>query len=112
MAAVYNDQQLTYFELNRRADQLAQHLRKLGVGVGMMVGVYVERSLEMITALLGVLKAGAAYVPMDPTYPAERIAFVLEDARVPILLTQEALARSVPPGCRTGSLSGYSVECD
>ena len=98
VAAVYNDQQLTYFELNRRADQLAQHLRKLGVGAGMMVGVYVERSLEMITALLGVLKAGAAYVPMDPTYPAERIGFVLEDARVPILLTQEALARSVPPG--------------
>ncbi len=100
VAVVYEGRQLTYFELNHRADQLARHLQKLGVGVGMLVGVFVERSLDMVTALLGVLKTGAAYVPMDPTYPAERISFVLEDAKVPILLTQESLARSVPPGSR------------
>ena len=97
IAAIYDDQQLTYEELNRKADHLAGYLAELGVRPGMLVGVFVERSLEMIIGLLGVLKAGGAYVPIDPTYPAERIAFVLEDANVSILLTQEKLAKDLSP---------------
>lgn len=95
VAAAFENQQLTYGELNQRADELARYLVTLGVRPGVLVGVFVERSLDMMVALLGVLKAGGAYVPMDPTYPAERIFFVLEDANVPILLTQEALARNL-----------------
>jgi amino acid adenylation domain-containing protein len=91
VAAVYEGQQLTYAELDRKANQLARYLGKQGVKPGSLVGVFVDRSAEMIVALLGVLKSGAAYVPMDPTYPNERIAFVLEDANVPALLTQEKL---------------------
>ena len=91
VAAVYEGQQQTYAELNCKANQLAQYLSKQGVKAGSLVGVFIDRSAEMIVALLGVLKAGAAYVPMDPTYPNERIAFVLEDASVPVLLTQEKL---------------------
>jgi amino acid adenylation domain-containing protein len=96
IAAVFESQQLTYAELDCRANQLANHLQKLGVQPGVLVGVFVERSLDMIIGLLGVLKAGGAYVPMDPTYPMERIQFVLGDAEVPILLTQEKLAPNVP----------------
>jgi len=84
---VFENQYLTYRELNRRANQLAQHLRKLNVGPDVLVGICLERSPEMVVALLGVLKAGAAYVPLDPAYPPERIVLVLEDAKVPVLLT-------------------------
>ena len=84
-------QQLTYGELNRRANQLAHHLRKLGVGPEALVGIYMERSLEMMVGLLGTLKAGGTYVPLDPDHPPERIALVLKDARIPVLLTQERL---------------------
>ena len=98
IAAVFDNDQLTYRELDRRSNQLANYLRAAGVRPGVMVGVFVERSLDMIVALLGVLKAGGAYVPMDPTYPAERIAFVLHDASVPVLLTQEALFKTVNVG--------------
>jgi amino acid adenylation domain-containing protein len=96
IAAVFESQELTYAELDRRANQLANHLQKLGVQPGVLVGIFVERSLDMIIGLLGVLKAGGAYVPMDPTYPLERIQFVLGDAEVPILLTQEKLAPNLP----------------
>jgi amino acid adenylation domain-containing protein len=96
IAAVFESQKLSYAELDRRANQLANYLQKLGVQPGVLVGVLVERSLDMIIGLLGVLKAGGAYVPMDPTYPLERIQFVLGDAEVPILLTQEKLAPNVP----------------
>ncbi len=85
------DQQLTYRELNARANQLAHYLRTLGVGPEVLVGLCVERSLEMIVGLLGILKAGGAYVPLDPSYPTERLNFMLEDAGVPVLLTQERL---------------------
>ena len=98
VAVAFESLQLTYAELNHRADQLAGYLRKLGVKPGVMVGVFVERSLEMIVALLGVMKSGGAYVPMDPTYPVERISFVLADASVPILLTQEKLAQNLTTG--------------
>ncbi len=79
--------QLTYRELNQRANQVAHHLRSLGVGPESLVGICVERSLEMVVGLLGILKAGGAYVPLDPAYPPERLAFMLEDSRVAVLLT-------------------------
>ena len=90
--------QLTYRELDRKSNQLANYLRNNGIRPGTMVGVFVERSLDMIVALLGIMKAGGTYVPMDPTYPAERISFVLNDASVPVLLTQEALFKTVNVG--------------
>lgn len=98
VAAVFESERLTYRELDRKSNQLANYLRNNGVRPGVMVGIFVERSLDMIVALLGVLKAGGAYVPMDPTYPAERISFVLNDASVPVLLTQEALFKTVNVG--------------
>ena len=95
-AVVFEHQQLTYRELNRRANQLARHLIKLGVGPDVLVGISVERSLEMMVGLLGILKAGGAYVPADPAFPADRVSFMLEDAEVPVLLTQQALVDSLP----------------
>src|SRR5204862_7424465 len=91
VAVVFEDQRLTYRELNVRANQLGHHLRSLGVGPEVLVGICVERSLELLVGILGILKAGGAYVPLDPTYPAERTRFVLEDARVPVLLTLQQL---------------------
>ena len=96
--SVFENDRLTYRELDCRANQLGNYLRSTGVKPGVMVGVFVERSLDMIVALLGVMKAGGAYVPMDPTYPAERISFVLNDASVPVLLTQESLFKTVNIG--------------
>src|SRR5579859_2971774 len=96
VAVVFEDQQLTYAELNARANQLAHYLQGLGVGPEVIVGICVERSLEMVVGLLGILKAGGAYLPLDPAYPAERLAFMLDDAQVPILLTQEHLAAEMP----------------
>jgi amino acid adenylation domain-containing protein len=90
-ALVFGEEQLSYAELNRRANQLARYLRNRGVGVESRVGLYLERSPEMLVALLGVLKAGAAYVPLDPAYPSDRIAFIVEDAQLPLLLTEERL---------------------
>jgi amino acid adenylation domain-containing protein len=87
---------LTYGELNQRANQLAAHLRSLGVGPETMVGLSIERSPEMLVALLGVLKAGGAYVPLDPTYPPERLAFILSDTQMPVLLTQQHLVAGLP----------------
>ncbi len=96
IALVFEDEQLTYKELNQRANQLAHHLRNLGVGLEVLVGICVERSLEMVVGLLGILKAGGAYVPLDPAYPPERLAFMLEDAEVAVLLTQARLVESIP----------------
>lgn len=96
IALVFEEQQLTYKELNLRANQLAHHLRNLGVGAEVLVGICVERSLEMVVGILGILKAGGAYVPLDPAYPQERLAFMLEDASVPVLLTQRQLVESLP----------------
>ncbi|MBV9791263.1 MAG: SDR family NAD(P)-dependent oxidoreductase, partial [Chloroflexi bacterium] len=91
IAVIFEDQQLTYAELDRRANQLAHHLQARGVGPDRLVGVCVERSPEMVIALLAVLKAGGAYVPLDPNYPSERIRYVLEDSRAALLLTQASL---------------------
>ncbi|MEO7297018.1 MAG: AMP-binding protein [Verrucomicrobiota bacterium] len=88
--------QITYRELNARANQLARHLRKAGVGPDVVVGIYCERSLELIISVLAVIKAGGAYVPLDPNYPKERLSFMLEDTRSPIILTQEKLATTLP----------------
>jgi amino acid adenylation domain-containing protein len=90
-AVVFEGRQLSYRELNRRSNQLAHRLRALGVGPETLVGICVERSLEMLVALLGVLKAGGGYLPLDPAYPKDRRAFMLEDANVPVLLTQADL---------------------
>lgn len=93
----FEDTRLTYRQLNDRANQLARHLQVLGVGPDVFVGICLERSLEMVVGLLGILKAGGAYVPLDPEYPQERLAFMLEDADVPVLLTQARLVESLPP---------------
>src|SRR5215212_191512 len=82
VAVVFDEAQVSYHELNRRANQLAHYLRRLGVGPEVQVGILLERSLEMIVALLGILKAGGAYVPLDPRYPTERLAFMIEDAEL------------------------------
>lgn len=96
IALVYEDEQLTYAQLNARSNQLAHYLRTLGVGAETLVGVCTDRSLEMVIALLGVLKAGGAYLPLDPSYPSERLSFMLADAQAPLLLTQEALLQGLP----------------
>jgi amino acid adenylation domain-containing protein len=90
-AVEFDGQQITYRELNRRTNQLANHLIGLGVGPEKLVGICIERSIEMVVGLLGILKAGGAYVPLDPAYPRERLAFMLEDARVSVLITSERL---------------------
>jgi amino acid adenylation domain-containing protein len=92
VAVVFEDQSLTYGELNARANQLAHHLVSLGVGPDMLVGLCVERSLEMVVGLLGILKAGGAYVPLDPSLPMERLGFCLQDSAALILVTQQALS--------------------
>lgn len=96
VAVVFESEQLSYRALNERANQLAHFLRKLGVGPDGLVGICVERSVEMVVGLLGILKAGGAYVPLDPQYPRERLAFMMEDAGVPVLLTQKKLIGSLP----------------
>ncbi|MFK0732352.1 MAG: amino acid adenylation domain-containing protein, partial [Gloeotrichia echinulata HAB0833] len=95
VAVVFEDQQLTYRELNQRANQLAHHLQTLGVKPEFLVGICVERSLEMVVGLLGILKAGGAYLPLDPHYPSERLSYMLADAGVEILLTQLDLLSSL-----------------
>ncbi|NEP03802.1 MAG: amino acid adenylation domain-containing protein [Okeania sp. SIO4D6] len=96
VAVVFEEEELTYQELNFRANQLAHYLQTLGVRPEVLVGICVERSLEMIVGLLGILKAGGAYVPIDPNYPAERIAYMLEDSAVPVLLTSKSVQLGLP----------------
>jgi len=96
VAVRFEDQQVTYGELNGRANQLAHHLQALDVGPDVLVGLCVERSIEMMVGILGILKAGGAYVPLDPEYPQERLAFMLDDSRVPVLLTQQRLVEKLP----------------
>lgn len=96
VAVVFEEQQLTYQELNCRANQLAHHLQKLGVKSEVLVGICVERSLEMVVGILGILKAGGAYLSLDPTYPPERLTLMLEDTQAPVLLTQQHLINALP----------------
>ncbi|HWN42377.1 MAG TPA: amino acid adenylation domain-containing protein, partial [Thermoanaerobaculia bacterium] len=95
-AITFDGETLTYRELDERANRLAHHLRRLGVGPEVLVGLCVERSANMIVGLLGILKAGGAYVPLDPTHPAERLARVLEDADVAVLVTEDRFALATP----------------
>ena len=95
-AFIYEGEGLQYGELNRRANQLAHYLRSLGVGPEVFVGVCLERSLEFVVALWGVLKAGGAYLPLDPSYPPGRLAFMLEDGRASVLLTEKKFAAMFP----------------
>jgi amino acid adenylation domain-containing protein len=96
VAVVWEDRHLTYAELNRRADRLARQLCGCGVGPDVLVGLCTQRSLEMVTGLLGILKAGGAYVPLDPTYPRDRLAYMMEDARLPALVTEVLLREQLP----------------
>jgi amino acid adenylation domain-containing protein len=96
VAVTFANQQLTYQQLNTQANQLAHYLKSLGVGADVLVGICVEHSLEMIVGILGILKAGGAYVPLDPEYPQERLSFMLEDAQLPVLLTQQHFVESLP----------------
>ncbi len=95
-AVVFEEHQLTYRELNRRANQLAHHLRALGVGPETLVGICLERGIDLVVALLATLKAGGAYVPLDPFYPLERLAFMLEDTDAPVLVTQGHMRERLP----------------
>jgi amino acid adenylation domain-containing protein/non-ribosomal peptide synthase protein (TIGR01720 family) len=96
IALIQDDVQITYGELNRRANQLAHHLRSRGVGPETLVGVCLERSTALVVATLGVLKAGGAYVPLDPAYPQERLTLMLHDIQAPVVLTQESLVGHLP----------------
>jgi hypothetical protein len=106
VAVVFEDEALTYAELNARANQLARHLIALGAGAETLVGICMERSLEMVVGLLGILKAGGAYVPLDPTYPQQRLAFMLEDTAGADPAHAAAAARSTAAVSRTRSVPG------
>ncbi|MFT3774237.1 MAG: amino acid adenylation domain-containing protein [Minicystis sp.] len=95
-AATYDGKTLTYRELDQRANQVAHHLKKLGVGPEVLVGLCTERSMDMLVGLLGILKAGGAYLPLDPEYPKDRLAFMVEDAKVPVVLTQSHVSGVLP----------------
>ncbi len=98
VAAVFAGEPLSYGELDRRTGHLASYLQSLGVGPEVTVGIFVDRSFEMLVGLLGVLRAGGIYVPLDPTYPRERLAFMQEDCGASVILTKEHLAPALPPG--------------
>jgi non-ribosomal peptide synthetase component F len=96
MAVECGSQEITYRELDRRANQLAHYLQKQGIGPEMVVGIWVERSMEMVIGLLGVLKAGAAYMPLDGNYPEERLEYMIEDARVSLMLVGKEQEKRLP----------------
>jgi amino acid adenylation domain-containing protein len=96
-ALISEDKQLTYEELNEQANQLAHYLERLGAGPEARVGILMERSVKMVVGLLGILKAGCTYVPLDPQLPRRRLAFILEDAGISLLLTQRELLEALPP---------------
>src|SRR5205807_5890652 len=113
MAAVGGDRALCYGELNRRANQVARHLLALGAGPDTLVACCLERSLDLVVALLGVLKAGAAYVPLDPSYPPDRLAFMLADCRAPVLVTRRPLLGRLPdPSARVVCLDADAAALD
>ncbi|MFO0760431.1 MAG: amino acid adenylation domain-containing protein [Byssovorax sp.] len=98
IALRFEESTLSYAELDQRANRLAHHLRSLGVGPDVLVGLCVQRSLDLVVAILGILKAGGAYLPLDPDYPRDRLAFMIEDAKVPVLVTEEQHAAAIPSG--------------
>jgi surfactin family lipopeptide synthetase A len=106
VAIVFEDEQLTYRELNCRANQLAHYLQKLGVKPDVLVGICLERSLEPIVGLLGILKAGGAYIPLDPDYPQDRLALMVEDSHLSILITKQPAINIIP------NYSGTNINLD
>jgi amino acid adenylation domain-containing protein len=113
VAVVFERESVTYGALDRRSNQLARHLRELGVRPDVPVGLCVNRSTSMVIGLLAILKAGGAYVPLDPAYPASRLAFMLEQSRVPIMLTEDRLALSLPAhGAQLVSIDGDTAAID
>ena len=96
VAVVYEGEQLSYEALNRRANQLAHYLREMGVGAEVKVGLCAGRSLEMIVALLGVMKAGGAYLPLDASYPQERLAYMIEDSACPVIVATKRVLEQLP----------------
>jgi natural product biosynthesis luciferase-like monooxygenase protein len=98
VALIYRGQKMTYRELDQRTNRLARHLRTLGVSRDVPVGIFLNRSFSMVEGVLATLKAGGAYLPLDPTYPADRITFMVEDAELKIVLTEDALRARVPSG--------------
>ncbi|HVK94836.1 MAG TPA: condensation domain-containing protein, partial [Noviherbaspirillum sp.] len=118
VALVFGETTLTYRALNAQSNQLAHHLRSLGVGPDTLVGICVERSLDMVVGLLAILKAGGAYVPLDPTYPAERLAYMLADAQPAVLLTQQHVRAQLPAtgmtvfclDAQAHALAGYGTD--
>ncbi|QMS92211.1 AMP-binding protein [Nostoc edaphicum CCNP1411] len=96
IAVVFQEEKLTYRELNQRANQLAHYLQKLGVQPETLVGIYLERSLLMVIGILAILKAGAAYVPLDPDYPTQRLGYILSETEVPVIFTQASLLENLP----------------
>ncbi|MBN3779012.1 amino acid adenylation domain-containing protein [Burkholderia sp. Ac-20345] len=99
VAASWDGQEISYAGLNARANQLAHYLRAQGVGPDMIVGICIERSIDMLIGMLGILKAGGAYLPLDPSYPEERLAYVIADSGISLLLTQQPLLAALPPHC-------------
>lgn len=112
VALVDGDRSLTYRELDRRANHLARTLIANGAQPDQMIGIYVDRSIEMLVGLLGILKAGAAYVPMDPSYPSERIAIMLDDTRARLVVTTSNLAGSLPPHSHAVCVDANAGEAD
>ena len=106
IAVVYGDRELSYAALDAHANRLAHHLRSQGVGAETVVGLCVERSLEMVIGLLGILKAGAAYLPLDPSYPAERLSFMLSDAGCAVVVTQQGVLDRLPVLAQRGLRGG------
>src|SRR3954469_22510928 len=97
-ALVFEQQSLTYRELVDRARRLAHHLRSQGAGPDKVIGVFMERSLDLVVAILGILQSGSAYLPIDPSFPQERLAFIIDDANVAMVVTQTALVPGLPAG--------------
>ena len=103
VAVQFEDEQITYAELNARSNQLAHYLRQLGVTSETLVGICLDRSIEMVMGLLAVMKAGGSYVPLDPAYPAQRLSYVIEDSKLQVLLTRQHLLPQLPPSLASAS---------
>jgi amino acid adenylation domain-containing protein/non-ribosomal peptide synthase protein (TIGR01720 family) len=111
VAVEYEQERMSYGELNEAANRLARRLRRMGVGREVLVGICMDRSVEMVVGLLGILKAGGAYVPLDPEYPKERLGYMLEDSGAPVLVTQSWLLEKLPEhGARVVCLDGEGWE--
>ena len=110
-ALKFGAQRVSYGELNLRANRLAHYLRAQGVGPNVFVGLYLERSIDLVVGLVGILKAGGTYVPIDPQYPSARLAFMMKDSSCPVILTQRTLAAGLTlPDTKIISLDGDAAE--